>query len=98
MFDVTNPAHVITLRSRLSDERLSSYDQLTGGQHAETLSLYERNLLAHHKAIYRRDLEADYADLLFVVGAICQRARAWVDQTSTIGLVLAQRPAMVSPN
>ncbi|HZB33516.1 MAG TPA: hypothetical protein VE465_25380 [Streptosporangiaceae bacterium] len=225
MFDVTNPSHVITLRSRLSNERLSSYDRITSGRHAETLSLYEwntaisaafyaslqclevvlrnaldreltrwhasldrrgfwyddpagvldirrrqditearrrirlarrpvtpgrivselsfgfwrylltsryegslwtpalrhafpglrpprrkdvsarvarlhqlRNQLAHHKAIYDRDLQADYADLLFVVGAICPRTRAWIDQTSTVELVLAQRPAMISPN
>jgi hypothetical protein len=57
-----------------------------------------RNRLAHHEPIHRRDLAADYADLLFVVGAICPRARAWIDQTSTVDLVLAQRPLVISPN
>ena len=31
------------MRSRLSSERLSTYDRITGGRHAETLSLYEWN-------------------------------------------------------
>jgi hypothetical protein len=225
VFDVTNPSHMTTLRARLTSERLSSYDRLTGGRESDALALYEwntaigaafyaslqgfevllrnaldreltrwhraqrrpghwyddppgilddrgrhdivrarqriivarrrvtpgriicelslgfwrsllssqyehslwtpalrhafpglrpqrrrriadpvarlhvlRNRLAHHEPIHRRDLAADYADLLFVVGAICPRARAWVDQTSTVDLVLAQRPALVSPN
>ncbi|HEU5160597.1 MAG TPA: hypothetical protein VFU43_26605 [Streptosporangiaceae bacterium] len=41
---------------------------------------------------------ADYADLFFVVGAICPRARAWVDQTSTVRMVPARRPVTFSPN
>jgi hypothetical protein len=225
VFDVTNPSHMITLRSRLTDERLISYDRVTGGRHAETLILYEwntaasaafyaslqgfevvlrnaldreltrwhaargrrghwyddpdgvldvrrhrdiaeardrirvhrrpitpgrivaelslgfwrsllsaryehhlwipalrhafpglrpkrrreiaarvtrlhllRNRLAHHEPIHQRDLAADYADLLFVVGAVCPRARAWVDQRSTVRLVLAQRPKEISWN
>src|SRR5918992_4091731 len=57
-----------------------------------------RNRLTHHEPIHRRDLAADYADLLFVVGGICPRTRAWIDQTSTVELVLAQRPAVISPN
>lgn len=228
MFDVTNPSHLNTLRDRLTNERLSSYDQMTGGRHAAALSLYEwntavsaafyvsfqgfevvlrnaldheltrwhfaherpgnwyddpakvldlrchrdiveaqrrigvfrrpvtpgrivaelnlgfwryllsaryeqilwtpalrrafpglrpqrrrdisdrvtrlhllRNRSAHHEPIRKRDLAADYADLLFVVGAICPLARAWIDQTSTVDVVLAQRPSIsqpVSPN
>jgi hypothetical protein len=52
-----------------------------------------RNRLAHHEPIHRRDLAADYSDLLFVVGAICPRAQAWIDQTSTVGKILSQRPS-----
>ena len=40
-----------------------------------------------------RDLATDYSDLLFVVGAICPLARAWIDQTSAVEVVLARRPA-----
>jgi hypothetical protein len=225
VFDVTNPTHLITLRSRLTSERLSSYDLATGGRQTESLNLYEwnmaagaafyaslqsfevvlrnaldreltrwhaahqrpghwyedparaldhrrhkdiaearrrirmigrpvtpgriiselslgfwrylltsryeqslwtpalihafpglrpqrrreitervtrlhllRNRIAHHEPIHRRDLAADYADLLFVVGAICPQTRAWLDQTSTVQLALAQRPTMISPN
>jgi hypothetical protein len=51
-----------------------------------------RNRLAHHEPIHRRDLPSDYADLLFVAASICPQASAWIDQTSTVLTIVAQRP------
>jgi hypothetical protein len=52
-----------------------------------------RNRLAHHEPVHHRDLAPDYADLLFVTASICPQASAWIDQTSTVLSVIAQRPA-----
>lgn len=51
-----------------------------------------RNRLAHHEPLHRRDLTADFADLLFVTSAICPYAAAWIDGTSTVRTVVRQRP------
>jgi hypothetical protein len=56
-----------------------------------------RNRVAHHEQIHRRNVAADYADLLYVARAICPQASAWIEQTSTVQAVLAQRPIPPAP-
>lgn len=43
MFDITNPAHIDTLRIRLTEERLASYDAAAGDRGVGSLTLYEWN-------------------------------------------------------
>ncbi|WP_433181925.1 hypothetical protein [Actinoallomurus sp. CA-150999] len=56
-----------------------------------------RNRLAHHEPIHRRDLETDYADLLFVAATMCPHAAAWIERTSTVLAVISQRPGPRPP-
>jgi hypothetical protein len=51
-----------------------------------------RNRIAHHEPIHRRDLAADYADLLSLAAAVCPITRSWIADTSRVPAVLAGRP------
>lgn len=56
-----------------------------------------RNRLAHHEPVHRRDLVADYADLLFMASAICPHAAAWIERNSTVNAVISRRPGVRPP-
>ena len=51
-----------------------------------------RNRIAHHEPVFRRNLEADYADILRVIGWICPVTKAWVSHQCQVTQVLAARP------
>jgi hypothetical protein len=50
-----------------------------------------RNRIAHHEPIFRRDLHADHASILTVVGWICQDTRRWLEHQSGVVALLSQR-------
>lgn len=51
-----------------------------------------RNRIAHHEPIHRRDLAKDYRAAIGVMEMIHPHAAKWVQQESTLPLVIAQRP------
>lgn len=51
-----------------------------------------RNRIAHHERIFDRDIAADHAAILDLIGWICPTTRDWVEHQSRVGSVLAKRP------
>lgn len=51
-----------------------------------------RNRIAHHEAIYERDLAADYDDLVELAEHLHPRLGWWIDSRSRVLQVLRQRP------
>lgn len=51
-----------------------------------------RNRIAHHEPLISRDLDSDYEVLLATAERISPRLAWWIDGTSRVGGVLAQRP------
>ncbi len=51
-----------------------------------------RNRIAHHEPIHRKNLAARFGDLLQVAAWIDPAAAAWIDETSRVQAVLADRP------
>jgi transposase-like protein len=51
-----------------------------------------RNRIAHHEPIFRRDLMADYAALLEVIGYKCALTAAWVNRSQSVSNLLTLRP------
>ena len=51
-----------------------------------------RNRIAHHEPIHPRPLERDYENLLATAEQVSPRLAWWIDTTSRVPQVLAQRP------
>lgn len=51
-----------------------------------------RNRIAHHEPIHDRNLAADYAEIMQVVGWISPYMATWIDETSNVTATLAVRP------
>ncbi len=51
-----------------------------------------RNRIAHHEPIFRRDLHADHASILTVVGWICCDTRRWLEHQSEVLALLSEKP------
>lgn len=51
-----------------------------------------RNRIAHHEPIFRRNLQADYDDILKVLGWMCPDTRDWVAHHNRIAETLARHP------
>jgi hypothetical protein len=51
-----------------------------------------RNRIAHHEPILGRDLHADHASILTVVGWICRDTRRWLEHQSGVVALLSQKP------
>lgn len=50
-----------------------------------------RNRIAHHEPIHQRDLQRDHADLLELVGWICDDSRVWIGAGSRTATVLSRK-------
>jgi hypothetical protein len=51
-----------------------------------------RNRIAHHEPIFARNLAADYARMLKLVGWRCTTTATWLDEIESVSLLLGQRP------
>ena len=51
-----------------------------------------RNRIAHHEPIFRRNLQADYDDILRVLGWMCPETCRWVAHHNVIVETLGQQP------
>lgn len=51
-----------------------------------------RNRIAHHEPIFGRDLHADHASILTVVGWICRDTRRWLEHQSEVVALLSEKP------
>ena len=65
----------------------------------QVAALHElRNRIAHHEAIYHRDLERDYDYLVELAEHLHSRLGWWIDSRSRVPLVLRQRLRLSSHN
>lgn len=53
-----------------------------------------RNRIAHHEAIYERDLDQDYDDLVELAEHLHPRLGWWIDSRSRVPATLRERPAV----
>ncbi|MFM5950723.1 MAG: hypothetical protein ACKOPM_16075 [Novosphingobium sp.] len=51
-----------------------------------------RNRIFHQEPLIGRDLSADYADILHVLGAICPETKDWMRSNSSAMAVMRERP------